>query len=301
MKKYILAFLFGTFFSGCESDANLDIDHEPMIQVNATFIAGDSLPAVSVRRSFRSTGKGTFTIPASEILVSSASVQLARNSRLLVASQASPGVYVFAADSLLRPGEVLILKVQADGKETFAQTQVPYIDTTKYTVSISSLNRTTFYDAARRDAPPRNPVRETILIVPMQITVSQQFITDFTGAFITSRNLEAFQEEYYLPNSSFSSNNRAIQIFGDQFQGLASMLGKTEMDFYIKGSTIPAQPVEVKISMEIIVPDPFYAKYVRHFSDDAVPVTVTNVQGGVGMVIGAVKYRKNFTALVSLR
>ena len=101
----------------------------------------------------------------------------------------------------------------------------------------------------------------------------------------TSESLSELVEEVSYPSIELPDIQPVDFI---DKQGNDRTVSRTAVDVVRRPS---ARGTEARIIVDIIVAEPIYGDYVRNQSDFFTPVTITNVDGGVGLFIGAVRHR----------
>lgn len=101
----------------------------------------------------------------------------------------------------------------------------------------------------------------------------------------TSESLSELVEEVSYPSIELPDFQPVDFI---DMQGNDRTVSRTAVDVVRRPS---ARGTEARIIVDIIVAEPIYGDYVRNQSDFFTPVTITNVDGGVGLFIGAVRHR----------
>lgn len=269
--------------NGCESPVALEVEAEPLLQVDATFFSGAPFPVVKVRRTFKATGTDRFEVTEDQIWAEGATVQLLRNSQLVVVAEIAPGRFE-AQDKaqVVLPGDTFRVAVQWKDLQASAVAAVPEFEKQNIHVSIASPIRT----ANTRLRNVNTGLIDTLATYVATVNLHQDTRPEVELIQIASAS-ERTLEENYGNVSGIAPSDRPLSFTAFfQEDATSDSISLTKQVFEYQ-STDDERSTEMVVKVVSVVPEPIYGDYIRTQSDFFTPVTVTNVEGGVGLFIGA--------------
>ena len=281
--------------AGCESTVALEPEFDPVLQLDATFTAGDPLPQIRVRRSFPIAGADVIDVPDEELWARGADVRLTRNGTPVALAEHAPGRFrAVSGEAPVQPDDTFAVEVHWEQLTARAVAVVPVLDAERIRLSVGGAVRMQ-HDVVLRDM--RDGTRDTLHAYGMHarlalpgppavthvqlVTASELELEARYGnvsGLVPSRNLEGYESFYREGEPDSLIYSKPVFTYVDEGEG---------------------PPGAVEVRAVVVVPEPIYCDYMRTGSSMFTPVTVTNVEGGVGLFIGAA--RDTLTARVPLR
>lgn len=279
--------------SACEGPFEVEPDYEPLLQLDATITAGSPIPEIRIRRTFRVTGSDEVIVPEDELWAAGASVVLRRDGERIALEEVAPGRFVPAAGTPpAQRGDHFAIDVTWESLVARAEASVPdtangdfslevgtpaeFPDLVLRNTSTGSHDTLRVYGVHARLAYPTPPP-----VVLLQLaTVSE---LELSGTYGETNGLTpSLSPEAY------------VSFFEDEV-GVGRIAYDTSVYDYslrqesgTEGSGT-GEPDTMEVRAVLVVPEAIYGDYVRTGSDALTPVTVTNVEGGVGLFIGATR------------
>lgn len=287
MKKYPwLAFLI--LLIACNMDADILMDHTPVLQVDAAVLSGTTLPEISVRRSFNTSGKSMYVIPEDQILVSGAQILLWHNDQPVTVTEIAAGRYQPQSDIIVQMKDEIRIIVSADDQTVKSKAVIPEFSVEQFSVSTAGsveLKQDTMQDQFRGEI-------EKVWAGAIMLDVKFPYIPEFM-AFAVYNEYDEMMEDYFI-NQTLDSRIAPTGytfLYADNYFGLNEIHIKTPTIFIFPEDEKP-EPGNLEISYvgRVVIPEPIYLEFKRTESNEFTPVTVTNIEGGVGLFFGAINY-----------
>jgi hypothetical protein len=266
-------------FQCINDDLNYDT-FEPVLQLDATFYANDSLPEIQLTQSFLLNGRTLNEIPESEIYVSGAQIALFWNGEKMEIEERAAGYYKIISNDLVKLGDVFEIEVTHDNHTISAKATVPNVPIEM--VSLQSQNATKL--KRTQFSKSTNPKEKIIVWIGNPfIKIDIPFVPENFKLDISAINTCNGVPSYmYYP-----SNGWKIKGFTKyDFQGfntitLYNSLALCQTD---SAKSEGAKAI-ITINLEMVT-------LGAEFKDwRAIP---SNVINGIGRFTGAVRYTKDF-------
>lgn len=280
----LLLFLcqFSWFISSCEQTVGVTDGSDPVLQVDAVIYNGKPLPVIEIKQSFEMSGKDPFYVDEEELYVSGADVVLTHNGEAVTVREVDPGKYQPESGQIVEMGDQVSISVSYEGKTVTAEAEVP-----KYPVDEMIVHPSGMADINNITG------RNWLYVMPVQAELP--FIADYTAL----RIIAGSKEQNCWPYCNYS------RFFGDQHSTTETLTVRKEIAVLIPWSEGEMDPptgnVTIPMYVDLQIPEPIYVDYIRSYSDEFVTNTVTNVEGGVGLFIGAIQLEKEIQIEVELR
>lgn len=252
----------------CEMSTAIEAEHEPVLQIDAVFYADEPLPVIRVRQSFRTARTdGKFLVDTEALEISGADIELYRNGKSVSITEESPGHYQPDAGIIAAAGDRFEIRVHKNGMNAKATALVP-----DYPVNRIDINPATEVDAIWGAAEVS--FRFHFPFMPPFTAI--RVYSEEDSSLVQSRNLRyqthsagdyAGEEELAVTHTS-----RFQFPFEEEDVGLKKTF---RLPFYV----------------DVVMPEAIYETWHRHRTNygGVTPLTVTNVEGGVGLFFGTVR------------
>ncbi len=268
--------------SACDTPADIIVESGPLLQIDAVFIAGAPMPDIVVRRTFNITGTDVRNVGPSDLYAEGATVRLKQNGIDISTRETSPGRFESDQDVFVEMNDVYSITVNWKELEASAVARVPSFQTDKVTVSTSTakhIHTLVFFDREQQKM-------DSLDVFQSRVEVHLASPAPFQLIRTIGVSTLELLEELSLPGlrmPEYRSFDLRNEPAGDlSIEGLAEDLVPRREDWTASGA---------EIIIDMLVPEPIYADYMRNESDFFTPVTITNVDGGVGLFIGAIHHR----------
>ncbi|MEO9474553.1 MAG: hypothetical protein ABJG41_03440 [Cyclobacteriaceae bacterium] len=273
----------------CTKTLDIDARHKSVLQVDAVFYADEPLPIIEIKQSFESTGTQIYEIPYSEILVGGASVELKRNGEVLAVSEESKGVYKGVSDDTVRMGDVFEIEVIHEGRLVTSRAVVPDFPIENISFSEEEVATFELLEALTRDSIP-----DTVALFTgePQVKAVVPFIPEFMAFEYYSVDDEKAEEIYQL---RYLGEVNGFYGYGEgylkkNFVGLDSLILYRDLFSYFPEDERPPENTHVlNVGFDIVIAEAIYGEFHNRTSGTIVPITVTNIEGGVGLFFGAIR------------
>lgn len=251
----------------CQQPVSIHTKHDPVIQVDAVFFTGQTMPVIRIRESISVVGNEPYEVPINQLDLSGAVVALTLNEQIVTVLEDSAGYYRPISSDTVRMGDQIHIQVRHDGREVNALAHVPEYPVELITMSV--------------DAD----------VILQQVFDQEEQQLMWTGTFPLSLKIPFIPAYTAAQWVSESEGHIAFDIrYGIDHRG-SSELNMTRFSrVYYPLDEKPEGDTDVRFEYAVIIPEPIYATYARTRSTNVVPVTVTNVDGGVGLFIGAIRH-----------
>lgn len=285
----VLAFIVALLsLSACEGPFEVEPDYEPLLQLDATITAGAPLPEIRVRRTFRVTGADEVVVPENELWAAGASVVLRRDGEPVALTETAPGRFVPTTDTPpVQRGDHFTIDVAWENLRAHAEARVPDTDADDFSLEVGtptelphlvlrnagtgSRDTLRVYGARVRFAYPIPPP-----VVLLQLATLTELELSETYGEINGL-VPSLSPEAYVP------------FFEDEVGVGGIAYDKGVYDYRLRQEPGTEETDMMEVRAVLMVPEAIYGDYVRTGSDALTPVTVTNVEGGVGLFIGATR------------
>lgn len=274
---FVILLAFVCSSASCELDTIVDAEHEPVLQIDTVFFSDEPLPVIRVRQSYRTARKGgKFLVDRETLQVSGADIELHRNGEPVSVTEEAPGHYRPDVDVTTRAGDHFEIYVRKDGMQAKAVAVVP-------------------------DHPVDNIVIEPageIEVIGARGDLAVQFHFPFMPEFAALRVYsEEDREEGQGWNHTLNSGsgNLSYQAYYGRDHHGEEQLSVTHSSTFVfpheEEDLGQQKTILFPFYVDIVIPEPIYETWHRHRTNygDFTPLTVTNVEGGVGMFIGAIR------------
>ncbi|HLR89785.1 MAG TPA: DUF4249 family protein [Balneolaceae bacterium] len=284
--RYVLLFLFlchtSWYISSCEQTVGVSDGSDPVLQVDAVIYNGRPLPVIKIKQSFEMSGKDPFYVDEEELYVSGADVVLTHNGEAVTVREVDPGKYQPESDQIVEMGDRVSIQVSFEGKTVSAQAEVPRYPVDEMVIQPSGIADINYITGGH-----------WLYVMPVQAELP--FTADFTALRVIAGNKDHQCWDYC----------RYSRYFGDQYSGAETLSLRKEIAVMVPRGEEEMEPptgnVTIPMYVDLQIPEPIYVDYIRSYSDEFVTNTVTNVEGGVGLFIGAIQVEKEIQIEVELR
>lgn len=297
MMKSVLLYLFLLIAAtagllSCDITADVNADHDPVLQVDAVFFTGEQLPVIKVRQSFNTSGSSIFEIEEGDVLISGAQIELKHNGKPVPVTEESPGYYRPVSQEFVARGDHFGIVVTHNGKQGSATAKVPDYPTEEIQISPDD-------DIILSEGY----LTEEVWTGDLQIDLEIPFLPAFTAL----RTYSEMEWELYEGNQIWldSGGQLSFQSYlGEHYPGQTSLsFTRFATVFYSRkeGEEKPNGVDTITLYSEFIIPEPIYEAWHSTYTQDIVPLTITNVEGGVGLFIGAIRLHSEIDVEVELK
>jgi hypothetical protein len=284
--------------SGCEMVRDVHADHDPVIQVDGYFVEGEKPSEIRIRNTFSTTISGERTIPASEIWLTPQTIAVWRNGNPQTIKSVAAGRFVLSDSTIVMAGDAFHIEIEDHGRKVKATARVGTFQ--KPELADFTINRVSTPEIKefRRNVHPYKI--DTHWVAQYDLSFKLPVQGSFFMISGASELERAINEMYFTPRSWY---NAFDPLTGKQFFSAFEIIQQSKLpnperlDFKrIANVSISygpnlVLPNSVKIICEVIIPEAIYESWWLFESSSIVPITVTNVEGGVGLFIGAQKFK----------
>jgi hypothetical protein len=270
---------------GCTLPAEIEVDAEPVLHIEAVLYAGYPVPEILVRQTFQATGTDPFSIPRDALWATGASVELKRNGESVSVEETAPGRFrPVDASEIVRQGEVYDLAVDWEGRSASATARIPRFDTNVVLEVRAAIERV--------DEPVRLHNFETdridsLSVYYVRFELIQAEHPPVALFQVTTPDELRIEETYGVVGTVIEYEHPpTYRAFYRSETGLDSIVLSHTL---VEIEPYQVQPTETAVRVIRVIPEEIYQAFAQTRSDFFAPVTVTNVQGGVGLFIGAVR------------
>lgn len=274
--------------SACEGPFEVEPDYEPLLQLDATITAGAPLPEIRVRRTFRVTGSDEIVVHEDQLWADGASVILRRNSEPVALEETAPGRFVPATGATpVQRGERFTIDVAWEDLRVRAEARVPDTEVGGFSLDVETPTR--FPDLVLRNAGTGS--RDTLRVHGVRARFAHPTPPPLALLQLATITELELSEQYGNLNGlvpSFSPE-AYVTFFEDEVGAGGIAYDKSVHDYRLRREPGAEEPDTMEVRAVLVVPEAIYGDYVRTGSDALTPVTVTNVEGGVGLFIGVTR------------
>lgn len=286
MRFWITITLICTLSLACEPVFD-EFTPKRLLQIDAVLYSNDSLPLIKVRSSFAG-GTSDQTVNKDAVYISEASISLFCNGKSIQVQEVEPGLYDPLSTRLIEDGDVFEIGVAHRDDSVYAKAQIPSFDLAD--ITISPVDTLLYF--LEMNYTPGGELNQSISAWTSTATLATRVENIPVNLFVKSYPVTSDSLSSYFPQIRANLPNRFERIRSEDFINLESarILSTVQIILPDTGST----PSELRHTFltEIIVPEPIVGDYLDIVSDQYAPVTITNVEGGVGLFIGAAKYTR---------
>ncbi|MEX0778642.1 MAG: hypothetical protein WD491_06805 [Balneolales bacterium] len=296
MKYLFCPIILVLLFTGCEFDADLEAAHDPLLQVDAVFFNGEPFPEIRVRRTFNITGSSEYTVPDDQIWASGASLTVQRDNAVIAMQEHQPGRFLPEFEQPpVKKGDQFEINVKWEDLIAKSFAVVPDVVTTG-AINLET-NPLILQPDYYRVRDQQTDEIDSLVHYTAEIMYSQNIIPSMSAVALNSRSEIDVREEHGESLLLGRINREMfdyVNFFGDELEGLGQIRFNKILNFFYEKENDPDEK-EVVVQAVIVIPEPIYADFSRTHSDYFSPITVTNVNGGAGMFIGAIRDTLKFT------
>lgn len=305
MRKCAIFILFAVFTLpqlSCITNYEIDKPEEPMLQIDAVLYGGKTFDPINIRRVFKATGTQIDTIKSTDLWASGANIRLFHTA-VPTEQSPTPTDTVFIPTVEVEPGRhipgntaetVLFdrqygIHVQWNQLKASATAKVPFYD-------INSMQLTHQQIRAQPDTvsfiigvidPTGVDTNDRIFVQFYQSRIS--LVQELNAKFIAVQ--VATDTEIIAVRDYFNYR----QFVGDPLRYNNFVLDGTSNVFEYERTVYAYFPLgqesdgdqNILLRVVAVIPEDIYADYARVSSSFLLPATVTNVNDGVGLFIGA--------------
>ncbi|MGL1887364.1 MAG: hypothetical protein OCD76_12695 [Reichenbachiella sp.] len=314
LKKTIgsLLFLAWTICS-CETEAIVNSKEPSVLHIEAVFYTGELLPVIIVGQSVNLPGKELIVFDSSDFMLDDADVELIWNDTPTPTRQIGNGLYQGISEVMISQGDVFKIVVTHNGRTAKATAVVPTINqenielsiTDTVTLNESRLTKTIASDTAidgyiRVDSTAWIGQAEVQWVLP--ILPDFTYISSFSTQELTLYNSEwEVYSSYWYRSDLFLYNSYDNHYLGENYYGFDHLtINRTNFTIAQSEEDFEKGYMSLEINYEVVIPEPIYADYHQLYSTEILPITVTNIENGVGLFIGAVKINQSETKEINI-
>ena len=280
MKKLVYLLLL---FS-CSSEVILQGDHDPVINIEATFFSGEPISIIHIRQSFNTSGKTPFVIPADAVQLSGASVTLTWNGQAIEVVEQDPGIYQPISPDTIREGDVIEIYVEHNNRWASAKAEIP--DHMLGEIEILPTRKFGKYYGENYCSELPDSVyqlyHETRLIIPL--LTKPKYVVASYHSLSTPQALPWCS--FYFEADFTEWISQGIELSDTLY------IGDKSFSSYLDELDMPAEGEDLAFAVDIRLPEDIYATYLNTLGNPFISSTVTNVENGVGLFIGCQKVKK---------
>lgn len=283
--KYLICFIFLLLvLMSCEQAVTIHEKHEPVLQIDAVFFSGEPLPVIKIKRTFDTSGNLPFEIDLYSILVENASVTLLHNGQPVPVSEESIGNYRPQSNQLVQKGDRFEIHVQKGNMSASATAQVPFFDE-------GSINLTVFGQVTLVRSNVGNAGTMWVGTIPLKW--EQPFKAAYTAFQLYTESENTWLDPGEFENDATYNPFRFVKLLARDFNEVSKIQVDLFPKVYFPLDEHPGSGSHtVEIHRTLVIPEPIYETWEFTRSTDLIPVTVTNVKGGVGLFIGAIRKKE---------
>lgn len=291
--SYILFIFCGyILLISCEMTADIQVDHEPVLQVDAVFYNDKPMPVIEIKRSFQVTGRSPVVVDPESLMVNGANVTLKLNGNLISVREIEPGRYLPITDVQPSMGDRIHIEVNWYGNVVSAEARIP--DYPVEDVEVTPETKAYYSHSALGH-----------WVYPLSVNIRIPFLPELTSIqTISDKEKKLYKNAGFNPNSVCGCPWEYQTFFKENPRG-NSLSVKQPIWVKIPTDDISEDPptafLTVPFSITIIIPEPIYNEYIRTRYDEIGAITVTNVDGGVGLFMGALRYVRNLRVDVEVK
>lgn len=224
-------------------------------------------------------------------MVSGATVFFTHNGNPVSIEEKSPGRYLPVSEELPEKGDSFYIEVMWEGKAVSATARIPDYPVEEMVVQPETSARVSH-------------IRLDHYIYPLPVALTIPFLPAFTAV----QTISEYEKSVYK-EAGFEQGTRCDcpweyqTYFEDTYPGDFLSLNQTirvMLPVEDHESEPPASTVYVPFKVTVKIPEPIYVDYVRTRYDEIGVITVTNVEGGVGLFMGAIRYVKEMSVEVNV-
>lgn len=284
-------------FVSCEITTNIDADHDPVLQVDAVFFTGEPMPVIEIKRSFKPMGSSKYEIDRESIMVTGADIELTHNGEPVTVEEESTGRYRPVSNEQVQAGDTFEITVEKDGKLVSAVACVP-----DYSVEKIELNPASEVELRAWNLVEAGLIRE-VWEGGLPVNIYLPFLPDYTAIQLLSE-MEADLYGVEEPGPGGPSALEFYTYSKKEYSGSTTLSADQIVSVFYpreEGDEKPTGNRTVTVYSTIVIPEPIYETWQNTHSETLVPVTITNVEEGVGLFIGAMRIKKEVVIDVVLR
>jgi hypothetical protein len=245
---------------------------------------------IEIKQSFNAKGSRIYEVPLTDFLIKGAEVNLLWNGKTIPVLEESQGKYRGQSGDTVRMGDIFTITISHQGRTVTSRAEVPQFDIDG--ISFSANSATPFY---MEEAYTQDSIPDTIQVWTGRpfLEAVIPFVPDFMAFIWYSLDADVFEESY---QARFLGGSRDFQRFGsfylgENFTGFDSLSFYDKQFAYFLDEEKPTDQMAIlRIGYKLVIPEPIYAEYHTTYSSVIVPITITNVIGGVGLFMGAIRY-----------
>lgn len=262
----------------CEMNTTVDAEHEPVLQIDAVLYSDEPLPEIRIRQSFRTARKaGSFMVDRDALEISGAEIDFYRNGEPVSVTEESPGHYRPNIEVVVEAGDQFEIHVRKDGMQASAVAVVP-----DHSAEQIAIEPTTEIEAiwGAGDLPVqfRFPFKPEFTAIRVYSDIDLERDQQQGGEHLLNGSGNLSYKTYYGRDHDEEETLSITHMPRFQFP-----FGEEDID--------QKRTLTWPLYVDMVIPEPVYETWHRHRSNygDFTPLTVTNVDGGVGMFFGAVR------------
>lgn len=279
------------FLSSCVVESHIDEPAEPVLQIDATLVAGQAIPEIKIRKGFKATGPEPFEVPKEDLWAEGAEVALMHNGEIIDLYEHSPGRFHPSDASVeVIAGQSYSIEVSWDGLDASATADVPLFNLDIHEINISEPvllpeHLVLYY------SPPSGSMEggryDTLLNYQSRVSINQA-VQHKSAIFQIASTSELSAINFYSMFSVVQGDpEKYTTIYNDDVT--SSLTYETDVSAYFDINSSPESRDKLTSRIVAVVPENIYADYSRVESTYFTPITITNVENGVGLFIGAVR------------
>ncbi|SHK17230.1 hypothetical protein SAMN04488028_103244 [Reichenbachiella agariperforans] len=304
MGRLILLFLVVIAVAGCEKEAIVDSRERSVLQVEATFFSGETLPVVTIGQSVNLPGERITVLDSATFFIDDADIVFTWNGDTVDTRAVGKGQYQGVSDDTVQVGDVFTISVRDGDRSARATAMVPDIDVGEIKVSFEDtvlveeymiwLERQIIVDTLEDGTYQYERADSSVWLGEAKGQAIIPLVEAYLYFDVASTDISFLDYRYQdSPDvvSDYYSNTSYDKIYlGENYVGFSEIRTQVSCVVVIKtNEELSMEQKKLTAVQRMIIPEPIYLDFYHLTSLDFVPITVTNVNGGVGLFIGAVK------------
>lgn len=300
IKNTLICFALFIALLGCVvEDRYLDEKSEPMLQVDATLFAGEPINDIKVRRVFDIHDSAPFEIDRNDLWASNASVRLyeirsdeSGTDSLQIPLRErdnQPGRFnTVDPDYRVKSEMQYHLKIDWSDLSANATARIPDYKIEELNINSSQpelLPDTLLFTRDQIGFGP--PPVDTLIVYRTELEIEQLIPYNHISYQIATKSEKEALQLY--PRFRFDVRNPLNYLSTNIEESENRFTHQQIMHEYFDVNSSNSERSEVVISIVMIVPESIYGDYIEADPNYLIPVFVSNVEGGAGLFIGAVR------------
>jgi len=288
--------------ASCITNYEIDRPEEPMLQIDAVLYGGKTFDPITIRRVFKATGTQIDTIKSADLWAAGASVRLFHTS-IPTDLNPVPTDTIFIPTIEVEPGRHLPgnqservsfdrqygIQVQWNQLKANATAKVPFYDINTMLLTHQQIraqpDTVSFIIGVIDPSGVDTNDRIFVQFYQSRISLVQELDAKFIAVQVATDTEIIAVREYFnyrqFVGDPLRYNNFVLDEANDVFE-----YERTVYAYFPLGAESDGDQ-NILLRVVAVVPEDIYADYARVSSSFLLPATVTNVNNGVGLFIGA--------------